>query len=533
MKQLSIFFLLVLSRMVCFAQTYTLWGDLPKGKYQVGFKRSYGSDHSRVYHLNKLDGSLPSGKAPRPIVVSIWYPTADSKRTFMKYSDYFKMPSHKFPTEKYKELLEDYNLKNFAACFSYDEKLFSDKNYKLPQKEQIILDKLLSTSTAAHQDAVPAIGKFPLAIHHQGLGGTLEDNSVMCEFLASHGYVVVSSAFQAEEYPDMNVNWDTERSAKDIDFIFNLLQGEKYIDFSKVAAIGHSYGAQAMAAYACKINSPIDLLVSIDPTFDYEYNFEGGFKKLFTQLLAHRQNMDMPVLAIARGERNPLFLLWDSMSHANRYYVSVPLLKHNDFTSQGALHSFFDLRNTPDSSDNKKIWINYQHNCLVILDLITTHFEPGKSDAIHTIEERCNASGFSFEYIPEGQRCNRNTCKYDTAAGVPPSAYQMANLMRLEHGVEVMSKLSEKFKNANVFSEESINEVGYALLNENKRIDAVITLFEWNAKRHPGSWNVWDSLGEAYMIHGDKQKAKEFYSRSLLLNEKNDNAKKILKTLSD
>jgi tetratricopeptide (TPR) repeat protein len=49
-----------------------------------------------------------------------------------------------------------------------------------------------------------------------------------------------------------------------------------------------------------------------------------------------------------------------------------------------------------------------------------------------------------------------------------------------------------------------------------------------NVETFPQSFNVYDSLGKAYMINGDTEKAIKNYKKSLELNLKNDNAQEIL-----
>jgi cytochrome c-type biogenesis protein CcmH/NrfG len=47
----------------------------------------------------------------------------------------------------------------------------------------------------------------------------------------------------------------------------------------------------------------------------------------------------------------------------------------------------------------------------------------------------------------------------------------------------------------------------------------------------PDSFNVWDSLGEAYAKSGNKEKAKECYEKSIALNPSNETGKKALAEL--
>ncbi len=57
------------------------------------------------------------------------------------------------------------------------------------------------------------------------------------------------------------------------------------------------------------------------------------------------------------------------------------------------------------------------------------------------------------------------------------------------------------------------------------------TLFELNAELHPDSWNVYDNLAESYMVEGRRDKAIEFYERSLELNLANRNGLEMLRKL--
>ena len=79
-------------------------------------------------------------------------------------------------------------------------------------------------------------------------------------------------------------------------------------------------------------------------------------------------------------------------------------------------------------------------------------------------------------------------------------------------------------------NEYRLNEVGYDLLEMNKVADAVI-IFEYNTKLFPESSNVYDSLGEAYYIQGDKKNALLNYKKSLQLDPANKHAKKIIAEL--
>jgi CubicO group peptidase (beta-lactamase class C family) len=81
-----------------------------------------------------------------------------------------------------------------------------------------------------------------------------------------------------------------------------------------------------------------------------------------------------------------------------------------------------------------------------------------------------------------------------------------------------------------VISEGTVNQTGYGLLGNKKIADAIL-MFQKNVELHPGSWNVYDSLGEAYVTNGDKELAVKNYRKSVELNPKNENGSKALRKL--
>ncbi len=65
-------------------------------------------------------------------------------------------------------------------------------------------------------------------------------------------------------------------------------------------------------------------------------------------------------------------------------------------------------------------------------------------------------------------------------------------------------------------TENEVNNLGYALLGE-KKYDEALALFRKNVKDHPDSQNVYDSLGEALAMTGDKKGAIENYNKALAM----------------
>ncbi|MGB8953434.1 MAG: serine hydrolase [Candidatus Aminicenantales bacterium] len=80
--------------------------------------------------------------------------------------------------------------------------------------------------------------------------------------------------------------------------------------------------------------------------------------------------------------------------------------------------------------------------------------------------------------------------------------------------------------------ERELNVVGYYLLR-NGKIKEAIEIFKLNVEVYPDYANGWDSLAEAYMLNGDKKLAIKYYQKCLELNPSSQNARNMLKRLTE
>ncbi|MCI0392800.1 MAG: serine hydrolase [Acidobacteria bacterium] len=83
-----------------------------------------------------------------------------------------------------------------------------------------------------------------------------------------------------------------------------------------------------------------------------------------------------------------------------------------------------------------------------------------------------------------------------------------------------------------VVNENQMNRIGYDLLGA-KRVKDAIEVFKQNVADYPQSSNTYDSLGEAYMINGDRELAIKNYERSIQLDPNNTNGIEMLKKLRE
>ena len=89
-------------------------------------------------------------------------------------------------------------------------------------------------------------------------------------------------------------------------------------------------------------------------------------------------------------------------------------------------------------------------------------------------------------------------------------------------GVALFEEMAARDDSDVSFDEAEFNLLGYRFLGL-ERIDDAIAVFQLNVNRFPDSWNVYDSLGEAYAAKGNSKRAIELYRRSVELNPDNTN----------
>lgn len=321
------FAVLLLTSRPAGAEGPPLWGGLVPGPYAVGFRSYWEFDPSRTYNFTFDDKTkFAAGKAPRPILVNVWYPAeraADARA--MPHGGYFAISGDNPRLAKLASALAEYD----RGVVS--KELFGKPPVELTEPDRRRLERLWATPTACLRDAKPLDRKGPVVVYHCGAGSSFEDNAVLCELLASHGYVVLGGEFQQASGSTLNID-GLEGSARDMAFLIGLASRLPYADWDHVAIAGHS-AVQASLIYASKGATPVNAVVSLDTTQDYYSLAEPGWKTLVSSLKEDSWNMTMPVLMAANAYA--IFELADLLDKSDRDYLTFKDLDHNDFISQG------------------------------------------------------------------------------------------------------------------------------------------------------------------------------------------------------
>lgn len=93
-------------------------------------------------------------------------------------------------------------------------------------------------------------------------------------------------------------------------------------------------------------------------------------------------------------------------------------------------------------------------------------------------------------------------------------------------------KIKAKDSLSDYINQYKFNRIGYKYSRDKNYVDA-IAIFKMNAKLHPNSPNVYDSLAQAYLVSGDSLNAYENYKKTLKLNINNKRAQRFVNVYED
>ena len=162
-----------------FFQAYILNGQtsleeigLNPGSYTVGFKHYTAIDSTRTYQIKN---DFNNQYRYRPIPISMWYPAKleDKKVKGLTVLDYLEI------------LKEEEEWKNLPNQFLLD---WFPYLWNTPQNQAHLSEKANAFFNATLLD-----GKFPVVVYAPSYQASSIENFALCEQLASHGFVVISS----------------------------------------------------------------------------------------------------------------------------------------------------------------------------------------------------------------------------------------------------------------------------------------------------------------------------------------------------
>jgi predicted dienelactone hydrolase len=152
----------------------------------------------------------------------------------------------------------------------------------------------------AVRDARAANGHYPVVIYAPSDSSVSWENADLCEYLASHGYVVLASPSMGASTRDMTDDLNgINAQARDISFLITYAKTLSDADLSKVAVVSWSWGGNS-SLFAAAPDHRIDALVEMDGSMRY---YPGLVQKAG---YVHPERMTIPLLFFTSEDPNRL-----------------------------------------------------------------------------------------------------------------------------------------------------------------------------------------------------------------------------------
>jgi len=490
-------------------QTFTL----PPGPYAVGFKSVNQYDYSRSFAKFDLLGRLVNEGGIRPIQTSIWYPAAiDENLQPVLFEEYVYLIANEVSFQALTEEAKSQAKRELMAFCGSPKSRF---------------DGEMIARTNAFSDLKPAEGSFPVIIYAPSFNSQSFENSVLCEYLASHGYIVMASPCMGMRSRAMTMNLvGAETQARDIEFLISFAHDYPHADISKLSVMGFNWGGLSNVLAKMR-NDNVKSVICLDGSIRY-------FPKMFKESpYADSSRMNVPYLFLAAENRSLEEISGDSnvvsssffnsLKYSDAYLFTFHILWHQNFAS-----NFIRLiERNPDANDEgtqEDVNRGYEQACRYVLNFLDAYMKDDKQ-ALAFLLNKPEQNGIAAHQVTKLSKAGLKP---------PPSLREFANLLQ-QSGFDKASQIfAEVKKNSPDFTlkEEQVNAWGYALMSNN-HVKEAIEVLKLNAELYPKSFNVWDSLAEAYMNNGEMKAAIANYQKSIELNPQNESGIKMLKKLKE
>ncbi len=494
----SLFFLF--SLFLCNSQVSLENLSLKYGEYEVGFRHYLKLDSTRTY---KRIMDFTNESILREIPVSIWYPAQDKIDTgsSMRVLDYMQL---------LKEEEEWENLPN--------EHILNWFYYPNTGENQNHLREKAKATLGANKRA----GSFPTVIYAPSYQASSIENFALCEYLASHGFIVISSPSRGAEtrFFEGGTVKDMEAQARDIEFLIKESLNLQNVAKNAIATMGFSFGGLSNVLAQVR-NGMIKANVSLDGSVRYQYPTLKkspffSIEKVNVPFI-HMAQKIIPEQVMKADKIEPSlnndFVFFDELKDSEAYSLRFNNLTHSYFSTLGVLFQPRDLRQ--DKSD-REILESYRWMSRYTLAFLNAYLNNDKG-AKDFLRRKPAENG-----VPSGIVSVRSK-----QAAAKKVGFDDFNDMAAKSGYKDLIGLYESIKRENpafMLEEGKLNTLGLQLVLRPDKANYGITVFLLAVELYPESANLFDSLAEGYLLIGDKKNAIENFKKSLELNPENGNA---------
>lgn len=375
LSKISLMFIL-LSQISCHKASpkSAMWGELTPGAYGVGFRIRTFFDDNR----NKADVS----EKGRRIDVMIWYPS-ESKTDIPKltFRDYLLLvPEFSFDSSQV------HIRKWLSTAVSGDTTGVSSDT----------LDRMIETEMQAVPDTPIIDEKFPLVLWTMR-HGTMVAQSVLCEFLASHGYVVAYARYGGLQLPfPWQIQTATEKldvfskHLKDLNFALQCLSREPDVMPATAAIVTWSYAAELAPLVQSK-NSSVQLVIGLSSNL---LSISGPYQGDSAGANLKPDSLDVPYVIMTEqlgfdGKQRSAPAIVDELP-TDVYYLSFRDLAHGNFNMlEGMLPALFGVSNVQSwSTSGQTAKLGYETISRYTLQFLDLYLKQGSRSYPREFEKR-------------------------------------------------------------------------------------------------------------------------------------------------
>ncbi|MDH3890069.1 MAG: dienelactone hydrolase family protein [candidate division Zixibacteria bacterium] len=478
-----------------FSQEFTLWGNLEPGQYGVGFETLEQYDRSRTFRSpTDYFGNPQDGQTARPIQACIWYPAqASDGQLPMVYGEYaFPYPS-------------DGEFFNLASAMHNREL----RTVGMFLRGNANMLKAMDLTLMGVRDAAWADGSFPVIVFHPGFRGAYCQNVVLCEYLASHGFVVITTHPLGTTVNDAAADLrDLETSVRDKEFAVSLLTQRPGADLSRIGTLGFATGGLGALIHQMR-NPGIAAVAIMQGDFAPDAASDQGLVNPSMDPLAAGR----PLLHIHVGSTPEDFHDYiDTLQYAHHHLIQLDGPTALDMTSYGLLALTVRDSTGPPPAVTRN---TYEAACTALNSFFKAHVDGNeKADDPEHGPKFIQSTMDRFSKME-----NPPTVSHRPGDPVPPTAVQFTRIVR-ENGPDVAAELVEKFDLCNpehpILPGPNFTGLGYEYL-QSGRTEPALKVFKMGVTAYPNSANAWDSYGEANSANGELHQAVTCYEKALSL----------------
>ena len=472
----------------------SLWGNLKPGPYAIGFQTIFAQDLSR----NSLANASGVINAGRQMQINVWYPArAASQTSVMRFEDYVHLLAQEL----------DFDPLN-AQRKQQAETKFVEQPTELGGNAAALkkaLPLILDLDMRAMRNAPASEGSFPLIVFPDYRAPAT--NSIMCEYLASHGFVVAATSLKGTYEAELDVGLTgIETIAADIAFVIGISKTSQTfpeVDSERIALMGVGITASACLALLTR-NAEIDALISLD----------GGIPTSFEDRLLKRtpyfdiSAIRVPLLAIHAPHPNVDPSILDQYKYSTRHLIHFPQMSEFHFLNYGMLERFSREIIGKPPGDTKA---GFEWASMYVLNFLKAYLNK-------------DARGLAFLHSsPEVNAVPRGLLSVQTKTGLraPPTLPELKAMIR-KGGVQTMVSVYRQLKTADPqpFTQETIVAL-YNWLSYQRDPD-------WKARRalsvirvdsYPDSARAHFTMAQVSVQLMERELARKHFSEALRLLE--------------